>query len=145
MNKYTILILLIANLSYSQVIKTEKQIFNYNDNITFEITKMKEKKNGAYGLIPLRGYTSYIFYLKFTNNSNNTDIINIEKIFLANPKNNIKHEIEWNNYEPVGNKTVFTINPKGKRKFTLFYAYEKNKEVFFLVNDILTKIKINEN
>ena len=64
-----IVFFLVSNLVYSQY---SDQIFNYDNNVTFKIVKLRGSPKGFMGYSPLRGYYSYSIYLEFTNNSSST-------------------------------------------------------------------------
>lgn len=144
------IILLIANVASGQIIekwiKTESQFFKYNEDVIFAITKMREEPKGGFGAMPLRGYTSYVIYLIFKNRSDKTLWVDLEDIYLYNPESDEKFKVDWYNYAGVGamSKSQFKIKPQRKRRFVLFYIYEINQDLYFLINDKSSKIKIIE-
>ncbi|MBO0329842.1 hypothetical protein [[Muricauda] lutisoli] len=132
---------LISNFAYSQMYSS--QVFNYDDNITFQITRLKGSADRGIGYTPLRGYTSYTFYLKFTNNSDQPVEGNLKDIYLANPKTKRKYDLKWFNTAGIGSKMkpTFELKPNKSKKFILNYVYEINQRIYFLINDKLTLIK----
>ncbi|WP_435622919.1 hypothetical protein [Flagellimonas sp.] len=149
---FVILFLLISTNLQSQIfeknLKLENQYFNYNQDVLFVIKKMREEKRGGFGYSPLRGYTSYVMYLLFQNRSKDSIYeVDLKKIHLANPRTKKKFDLKWYNVAGVGSKTksTFRIKPGKKRTFILFYMYEKNEDIFFLIDEKLSKIKLLDN
>lgn len=150
--KHLLFLFFISFSVHSQIfeknLKLEDQYFKYDEEILFVITKMREEKRGGFGYEPLRGYTSYVMYLLFQNRSKDSiHEVNLKNIQLANPTTMRKFDLKWYNTAGIGSKTksTFEIKPGKKKSFVLFYIYEKNEEIFFLMNDELTQIKILKN
>lgn len=150
MRNLTIVLLFISINSFGQLFETEKNIapvnqyFKYNEDVIFVITKMREEKNTAgFGYEPLRGYTAYVMYLMFQNRSNETQEVDLSKIFLANPLTKQKFEVKWYNTAGIGSmsKPTFKLKSKKKKNYILFYIYEINQKLFFLIDGKLTEIQ----
>lgn len=147
----TLLLLFISINSFGQLFERHKNIapinqyFTYNEDVLFVITNMREeKKTAGYGYKPLRGYTGYVMYLMFQNRSDKTTHeVDLSKIFLANPETKQKFEVKWYNTAGIGSMTKpnFKLKPGKKKSFVLFFIYEINQKLFFLIDGHLTLIE----
>jgi len=145
-----IFIILIVNIQFSFSQNSESQQkdykYQYNDFISFKIKKMKEHKKGGFGYVPLRGFTSFKFYLTFKNFSDSEQTADLDSIFLANPLTKKRYKLKWFNTSGIGSKikTTFKLKPNKKKTFIVFYIFENKQKPYFLIKDRLLNINHND-
>jgi len=137
------------HFTYSQNLEIHKgkiEYYEYSENVSFKIKRMKEHKKGGFGFIPLRGFTSYKFYLTFENHSSSEQIVNLDSIYMANQETKKRYKIKWFNTSGFGSKLkpTFKLRPDKRKTFIVFYIFEKNQKPYFLVNNKLKPITHND-
>lgn len=150
--KYFILLIVLfqintinSQISGKKINIDDSMVYSYNDDVSFQILRMKEHKNGRLGYVPLRGATSYFFWVAFENHSDKITFVDLERIELADLNKRTKSKVLWYDTSIQNGsrtKTRFRLKPSQVKKYALLFIINKYADLHFMFNDNLYKIKM---
>lgn len=143
-----IILILFATSCSSPGLLTLQEVNTFNENITFKIHQVKESKSiatqgGAYRT--KSGFKFVQISMTFTNNTNSKQDLKFNKIYLVDPIQRIKMEVDFNMKDTYlnffGSLESSIEAGENKTRKLVFTFPEKSKPQFLLIDDRLIPIK----
>jgi hypothetical protein len=132
---------------YSTFLTNSTETYQFNEQISFKITKVQEGSSISTGngyWRPSRGNKFVFIYVTFTNSSTEKQDLNLDNLALADISNKVKYKVEFNMVDgPINlwGKVDSSIKGNDSRNRKLVFSFpEKAKPEYLISNGTLVKI-----